>query len=133
MNSLLIIFTKNPEKGRVKTRLAKTIGEEEALKIYIQLLDHTLAITKPLDADKVAYFGSYIPEIYRWSQAGYRREVQDGNDLGERMKTAFKKELLKGYQNIIIIGGDCYQLQTSHLKTAFEKLKTNEYSNWSSE
>jgi len=34
----LIIFTRNPELGKCKTRLAKTIGNEAALKIYKYLL-----------------------------------------------------------------------------------------------
>ncbi len=29
----LIIFTRNPELGKVKTRLAKSVGDESALKI----------------------------------------------------------------------------------------------------
>ena len=42
----LIIFTRNPELGKVKTRLAKTIGDEAALEIYKFLLSHTEKITK---------------------------------------------------------------------------------------
>ena len=30
----LIIFTRNPELGKVKTRLAKSVGDESALEIY---------------------------------------------------------------------------------------------------
>ena len=39
--NLILIFTRNPELGKVKTRLAATIGNENALEIYIQLLEHT--------------------------------------------------------------------------------------------
>ena len=30
----LIVFTRNPELGKVKTRLAATIGNQSALEIY---------------------------------------------------------------------------------------------------
>ena len=40
MNNGLIIFIKNPELGKVKTRLAKTIGNQKALEVY-QLLQET--------------------------------------------------------------------------------------------
>ncbi|MEZ4688803.1 MAG: hypothetical protein R3A12_00930 [Ignavibacteria bacterium] len=33
----LIIFARNPEYGKVKNRLAKTIGKEKALEIYNKL------------------------------------------------------------------------------------------------
>ena len=32
--NLLLIFTRNPELGKVKTRLAKTVGAQTALSIY---------------------------------------------------------------------------------------------------
>ena len=35
---LLLVFTRNPELGKVKTRLAKKVGAETALKIYTFLL-----------------------------------------------------------------------------------------------
>jgi len=50
--NLLLIFTRNPELGKVKTRLAKDVGDEAALNIYKFLLDHTVAVTKNLAADK---------------------------------------------------------------------------------
>lgn len=33
----LIIFIKNPALGKVKTRLAKTVGDKKALEIYLEL------------------------------------------------------------------------------------------------
>ena len=57
----LIIFTRNPEIGKVKTRLAKTIGNLAALKVYRKLLEHTLHITRPLEVELCA---AYAPVIY---------------------------------------------------------------------
>jgi len=48
----LIIFAKNPEAGKVKTRLAATIGIEAALTIYNELIGHTISITTDLPIDK---------------------------------------------------------------------------------
>ena len=31
---LLMIFVRNPELGKVKTRLAKTVGDKRALEVY---------------------------------------------------------------------------------------------------
>ena len=46
--SALIIFTRNPELGKCKTRLARTVGDEDALAIYKVLLQHTVEISKDL-------------------------------------------------------------------------------------
>ena len=42
MNDALIIFTKNPIPGQVKTRLAATIGDDKALAVYKQLIHYTM-------------------------------------------------------------------------------------------
>jgi len=52
---LLMIFTRNPELGKVKTRLAKTTGNEAALEIYKFLLHHTFSNSKNLNCDKAVY------------------------------------------------------------------------------
>ena len=44
----LLIFIKNPVLGKVKTRLAASIGNEKALKIYYRLLEHTRCETQTL-------------------------------------------------------------------------------------
>ncbi len=44
----LLIFTRNPELGKVKTRLAKTIGDVDALQVYKDLLLHTMEQTEHL-------------------------------------------------------------------------------------
>ena len=43
-NPLIIVFVRNPELGRVKTRLAKSIGDQAALETYKILSKHTSKI-----------------------------------------------------------------------------------------
>jgi len=43
--NLLLIFTRNPELGKAKKRLAKTVGDETALEIYKFLLKKTNEIS----------------------------------------------------------------------------------------
>ena len=54
--NLLLIFTRNPELGKCKTRLAATIGDENALALYQFLLKHTAEITRHVTADKYVYY-----------------------------------------------------------------------------
>ena len=48
-NNLVIVFTRNPELGKVKTRLAKTIGDVSALRIYKFLLNHTEKVIRNIN------------------------------------------------------------------------------------
>ena len=59
-NEVLIIFVRNPVLGKVKTRLAKSIGNQEALNIYLQLLEHTHKVTASLACDKFLFYSDYI-------------------------------------------------------------------------
>lgn len=125
-DNILIIFVKNSVQGKVKTRLAKSMGNEKALAVYEQLLTHTLNITFHLDYDKVVYYSDFIPESDKWGRRGYRQALQQGNDLGERMSLAFEKEFKNDNKNICLIGSDCFQLNASILTNAFSFLQRSE-------
>lgn len=126
-NSLLIIFAKNPVLGKVKTRLAKTIGDEEALKIYNLLLRHTQALCDQLDLTKYVFYTDYIPENDIWSNGdAYKKHIQEGDELGSRMYNAFRKGFAEGYKSIAIIGTDCPELRAAHIELAFDHLKTSD-------
>lgn len=118
----LIIFTKNPEAGKVKTRLAATIGDAEALRVYKQLLMHTVSETNLVSADKYVFYANYVDRDDIWDDKRYYKELQQGNDLGERIMNAFRSTFKKGYDKIIIIGTDCPSLDQSIIQDAFSKL-----------
>ena len=50
---LLIILSKNPEAGMVKTRLANTMGDEKALEIYEILRHHTALVSGKVHAERM--------------------------------------------------------------------------------
>lgn len=119
----IILFTKNPELGKVKTRLAKTIGDEKALHIYKQLLKHTQAIVAPIEADKFVFYSDSITLNDQWNTAHYHKKLQYNGDLGQRMATAFEEVFSLGYQSVCIIGSDCYELNSEIITNAFSKLE----------
>lgn len=123
----IIIFIKNPEKGKVKTRLAKDIGEEEALNIYLSLLKKTRDVTNKADADKFIFYSNYIDGQDDWDSNAYHKLLQRGLDLGERMYHAFKSIFSKNYFKAIIIGSDCPQLSVEILNEAFNKLDSRDF------
>ncbi|WP_242131451.1 TIGR04282 family arsenosugar biosynthesis glycosyltransferase [Aestuariivivens marinum] len=101
--SLLIVFVKNLKLGKVKTRLAKTIGNRAAFEVYNELVNITEQVTQTISIDKHIYFSDVVIED-KWSNEF--KNVQVGKDLGERMKNAFKKGFEKGYERIVLIGSD---------------------------
>ncbi len=129
MNSknLLLIFTRNPELGKCKTRLAAAVGDQAALDIYNFLLNHTVQITKNLTTDKIVYYSEEIWKNDIWDINTFDKKLQKGLDLGERMSNAFKNGFEKGYQKIIIIGSDMYDLSQEDIENAFLKLSDNDY------
>lgn len=124
---LLIIFTRNPELGRCKTRLAAAVGNETALNIYQFLLKHTKNITKGLDVGKWVFYSDDIWENDIWERSIYEKKVQSGKDLGERMANAFIDGFNAGYEKIIIIGSDMYDLNENDLLEAFKILDQHDY------
>ncbi len=129
MNSknLLLIFTRNPELGKGKTRLAATVGNETALEIYKFLLSHTVEITKKLNITKQVYYSENIWNNDIWDNNFYQKKIQKGTDLGERMMNAFKDGFNTGFEKIIIIGSDMHDLNQEDLENAFSALNTNDF------
>jgi rSAM/selenodomain-associated transferase 1 len=124
--SLLIIFYRNPELGKVKTRLARTVGDEKALAIYLKLSSYTRQITQQLSIDKQVYYSEFADTEDHWPNSSYQKKIQHGNDLGDRMNNAFASAFAVGYKSVCIIGTDCIELTSSMITFAFEQLRTHD-------
>ncbi|NNK17781.1 MAG: glycosyltransferase [Maribacter sp.] len=125
--NLLLVFTRNPILGQCKTRLAATVGNQVALDIYNFLLNHTFEITKGLNVHKQIHYSKEIWEDDIWDSRIFDKQLQSGSDLGERMANAFRKGFEQGFENIIIIGSDIFDLTMADLEEAFKALEQNEY------
>jgi rSAM/selenodomain-associated transferase 1 len=124
--NLLLIFTRNPELGKAKTRLAKTVGDETALEIYKFLLERTRNISSKVNADKAVYYSVKIRENDIWNSEIYQKHQQFGEDLGIRMQNAFKNGFEVGYKKVMIIGSDLYDLSEKNIEKAFVELDQND-------
>lgn len=122
-----MIFTRPPVLGKVKTRLAADIGDDAALKIYKFLLDHTVSVTKDVEVVKQVHYSEEIILNDIWDNRIYEKKLQRGEDLGERMQNAFEEGFTSGYENIIIIGSDLFDLCREDIEKAFSLLKHKDY------
>lgn len=112
--------------GKVKTRLAKSLGNRKALKIYQQLLTFTRDITQNIPVEKQVWYSSYLEKNDPIFKNGYSAKVQGEGDLGKKMKEAFSQAFIDGSERVVIIGSDCAELDGALIKKAFERLKTND-------
>lgn len=117
---LLIVFVKNITLGKVKTRLAKTIGNQGAFEVYSELVKITELATHNIAVDKRIYFSDAVVET-KWKNQ--IKAVQQGEDIGERMKNAFAKGFSDGYKRIILIGSDLPEISSTHIENGFNALQ----------
>ncbi|MEO6843613.1 MAG: TIGR04282 family arsenosugar biosynthesis glycosyltransferase [Ginsengibacter sp.] len=128
----LIIFVKNLIKGHVKTRLANTLGDDAAMEIYKQLLKNAHDKIQSLDVDKIVFYSEFIEDDI-WENNLFQKEIQEGNDLGERMENAFKSlsadqagSFTAGYKKVVIVGTDCPGINKDILEDGFLKLNNSD-------
>ena len=121
----LLVFTKNPQLGKVKTRLAKSIGEEKALFIFQKLIKKTAQTIGSISVHKSLYYSEFIENGDLWDTQVSEKKIQNGNTLGERMSNAFQDGFEKGFEQIVIIGTDLWDLESSDIDQAFKVLETN--------
>ncbi|DAB33502.1 MAG TPA: hypothetical protein CFH82_10120 [Sulfurospirillum sp. UBA12182] len=117
MKTALIIFTKEPLLAKVKTRLAKSIGEVEALELYKLILEQILGLQ--VEASKLVFVEAYTP-TYQKHFDGLECFIQVGEDIGQKMANAFEKVFENGYEKAILVGGDIPLLDEGVINEAFE-------------
>ncbi|MEL6986682.1 MAG: TIGR04282 family arsenosugar biosynthesis glycosyltransferase [Bacteroidota bacterium] len=126
MSTGLIIFVKNPELGKVKTRLAQTVGDEQALFIYKQLLEITSTVAKNSLIPSLIFFSENIPkDLGNWKHEQFSYHVQTKGSLGEKMADAFH-QAFKKFDRVLIIGSDCPYITADLLKEASNHLDQND-------
>ena len=126
MKKTLLIFAKNLIHGEVKTRLASTVGHDKAMTVYEQLIAHTIETTKPLPVDKTVFYSKRIELEDAWDNKIYEKNIQTGNDLGDKMKNAFATVFGNRNKKLVIIGTDCPDLNASVIMNAYVYLEDHD-------
>lgn len=121
----IIVFIKNPRLGHVKTRLAKDVGDEKALEIYLKLTAHTKTVLSAVPyVNRNVYYSEFVDDEDDWSADKFIKGLQSSGDLGDRIKHAFS-EVFAQNEKVIIIGSDCAQLTADHIQQAIDALDNN--------
>src|SRR5579859_1216376 len=123
----LILFTRYPVAGRVKTRLIPALDAEGAAALHRRLVLRTLrAAYAACEAMNVAlevrFDGGHEAAIRHWLGVEGLCRPQVGGDLGQRLARSFEDSFREGSAATVIIGGDCPGLTPELLKDAFDHL-----------
>ncbi len=122
MESLLLVFAKTPILGKVKSRLAKSIGEQKALWIYHKLLANTEGVLQNTFLKVVIFYKGKNTNEFKGCFKDFSKKPQIGNDLGERMANAFEWAFNQGYPKVIGIGTDLWDLDQGTIEGALSAL-----------
>jgi len=128
-DNTLMVFFKEPVKGFVKTRLARQVGEPQALIAFRVLLRYTFDVVRKFKGAKIMLFyeakGKGAVPMVDLSK-GWDLTKQSDGDLGERFLSAFEDVFSQGASKAVVIGTDCVGLTTEVLKAAFDGLKDHD-------
>ncbi|NBB79961.1 MAG: DUF2064 domain-containing protein [Verrucomicrobia bacterium] len=122
--STILLFLRAPQLGRVKTRLAESIGPQAALDTYRSLAEgqiDRLPQNWPLEIHFTP--GDALAEMQQWLGDVHHYHPQVTGDLGARLETAVTRAFASGAQNVFCIGADCPALGAIHLQSAEQALQ----------
>jgi len=125
MKACLVVIAKQPESGKVKTRIAAAIGDDRATDLYRCALQDTLHLARSIE--HVQHVLSYAPptddgrRYFAHVAADFTLLPQQGTNLGERLNGTFSR-LLANYSPVVAIGSDSPDLPAQVIDCAFSVL-----------
>lgn len=122
----VVIFTKPPVPGLVKTRLSPPLTPRQAADVHEASLRDVVATVRATGREPTicfasgpgatAYFAGHFPELETFSQ--------DPGDLGRRLKRTFSRGFAAGFTRIVILGSDAPTLPPPELDRACDELRS---------
>ena len=123
--NVVSLFLKAPILGAVKTRLAKSLGDEGALMTYCELVEFLLKRI-PETTVHVHYTPDERSLMEDWLGQDYSYHLQTGGELGDRLIHSMELEFEQGCEKLIFLGGDCPWVDQARMSEAFAALDAND-------
>ncbi len=115
MTKTLCIFARAPIKGQVKTRLAKTLGDDVAMEVYRALLAHTGFVATQWTGPVRIYVAGDSNSLHDSQLGSFPMFAQKSGELGTRLLDGVSKALAETPNGAVAIGTDCPLLQIEHI------------------
>lgn len=120
------LFAKHPQPGRVKTRLAKSLGDELVAELYAAFVDDLLDRFSDVADRRILAFAPNEPasKSYFAKRSSGRFDLwpQPEGDLGSRMTAFFDDAFNAGATRVMLIGSDSPTLPMEFVQLAFDLL-----------
>jgi rSAM/selenodomain-associated transferase 1 len=120
----VLLFLKSPKAGTVKTRLAETVGADEALDTYRALVERQLLQLPRTQSTEIHFTPTgALTTMREWlgDELAYFAQAKGG--LTERLSHGVSQAFSRGHPTVICIGGDCPQLEAAHFKSVEQLLE----------
>ena len=124
----VIIFVRNPVPGRVKTRLAREIGNVGACILYQAMVDDLLEEVSTCGAPIYLFHDGGDSTVLpgKWACSAHEIVSQSGVSLGDRMTAAFNYLFSQGRSRVALLGSDIPGLDKPLIAEVFDKLDSND-------
>ena len=123
----IVVFSKAPRMGEVKTRLIPHLGAQAATELHARLLQQTINMVTSSKLAPVELWCSpdAVEPHFQSLQSQYHISLynQHGINLGARMAHAATTVLARAEQ-LIIIGSDCPVMDKNYIDTALRALQS---------
>ena len=121
----VLVFTRTPDPGSVKTRLLSVLDAPRAAAIQAGLLQRTLETARASAADDIELWCTPTTQhpvlLELEDRFALTLRTQAGAGLGERMCFALERAL-QGYRHVALVGSDCMDLAAADIDLALEQL-----------
>ena len=122
----LLVFTRYPAAGRVKTRLIPALGALGARQLHRRMAEDTLGKLRGVAEIEVCFDGGNENLMREWLGEGVTYTPQGPGDLGERLRSAFSRTFAREEKPVVAVGTDCPGLKASHVEEAFRLLRRHD-------
>ncbi len=124
----VVLFIKEPIRGRVKTRLAAAVGADCTVELYKCFVEDIVSMLEGLSISTRCYcLGSGSTEaLQNWLGRRHSYLVQSGDGLGRRMANALRDAFAAGFSKAVLIGSDLPDLPCDIIRQAFAALDAHD-------
>ena len=123
----IIVFSRYPVPGEVKTRLIPALGSAGAADFHRRLTEKTLATALAYATEHHAvlelhFQGGSKALMRRWLGPDISYIRQHKGNLGERMRIALEQAFRQGARRVLLVGTDIPEMKAHHFGQAFHHL-----------
>lgn len=124
----VVLFIKEPIRGRVKTRLAAAVGADCTVELYKCFVEDIVSMLEGLSLVTCCCCDSSggAETLGDWLGRQHSYLAQSGGDLGRRMANAFRDTFAAGFSKAVLIGSDLPDLPCGIIRQAFAALDVHD-------